>query len=414
MKPGSDASPLSPERWPRELQLLLCCAQARDGESNEARLGELLAGPLDWRRVLGSASLLGLVPLLHARLTAQHAGLVPGEILDFLRHHVRILHARNLQTVGELYRLLDDFAAHGIPVLPFKGPVLAVQAYGKLSLRPFSDLDLLVRPEDAPAACNLLLARNYTSRYTMSTDQRAGLLRFGCEHPFHRLGGVDNAPASRRDDVDLHWNLFPPSFPLAFDQEALWQRVETVTLGNRQVATIGTDTLILYLCAHGYAHHWSRLEWICALARLIASSSRIDWPWVQREAQRMDAQRVLELGLVLAGDWLGAPVPADLLATARGRPTMSTLTGHVAARILRNPEAAASESTLNEELFFDLDASENWRRRVSYFLRRLVTPSLEDVEWVSLPAKLPALYYLFRPLRLSLRYLGSASQRAAK
>ena len=69
---------------------------------------------------------------------------------------------------------------------------------------------------------------------------------------------------TRRDDVDLHWNLFPPSFPIAFDPQTVWNRTETVALGGREFVTLGTDVLVLYLCAHGYAHHWYRLEWISA------------------------------------------------------------------------------------------------------------------------------------------------------
>ena len=407
--------------WPRELQFLLCCGQAQDTAANEARIDELLGSGLDWHQVLRYAGASGMLALLEAKLRGLNTEAVPRGARDTLRQHVRILHARSLQSIGELLAVLDLFAAQGLRVLPFKGPVLAMQAYGTLSLRSFADLDLLVRPEDVPTACDLLTARNYTPRYTMSADQRANLLRFGCEHPFQRVqtiempvnGATQHGPAmSRKDDIDLHWNLFPPSFPIAFDPEVLWSGVETVTLGKRELATIRTDVLVLYLCAHGYAHHWSRLEWISALARLITARPGIDWTWVRKEAARMGAERVLELGLVLAGDWMGAPVPASLLEEARSRPALGTLLQHVAARILRDPaELLMPESSLNEELFFDLDARENWRRRVGYFLRRLVTPSLEDVEWVSVPAQLPGLYYLLRPLRLSIRYL-TTPQRA--
>ncbi len=418
MKPLPIDSPPGPSSWPRELRLLVACGQARDSAANDARIDELLASGLDWPQVMRHGSLLGMLPLLDAKLAARPPAVVPSEARNVLRHHARALHARNLQSSGELFALADLFASRGLRLLPFKGPVLAVQAYGTLSLRPFADLDLLVRAEDVPAACELLASRQYVPRYAMSADQRANLLRFGCEHPFQRVqaaGPPGEATVTRKDDVDLHWNLFPPSFPIAFDPQAVWKRTETVTLGGREFETIGTDVLVLYLCAHGYAHHWNRLEWISALARLIAARPGIDWAWVQREAARTGAERVLELGLVLAGDWLGAPVPADLLAAARRRPAMRTLLQHVSTRLMRgSAETAAVESTLNEELFFDLDARETWGRRVGYFLRRLVTPSLEDVEWVSVPARLPALYYLLRPVRLSLRFLNPPPPRTAR
>ncbi len=408
--------------WPPELRLLLCCGQAVDTPENNRSIDDLLSGPLDWRYLLDSASVSGMLPLLGAKLALHSTAPVPPEVRRTLQSHARALHARNLQSVGELCALVDLFTSKGLRVMPFKGPVLAVQAYGTLSLRPFADLDLLVRTEDVPAACDLLVNRQYAPRYTMSVGQRANLLRFGCEHPFQRViktlpddAEPSRPPSTRKDDIDLHWNLFPPSFPIAFDPQILWDRVDTVILGRREFTTIGVDVLVLYLCAHGYAHHWNRLEWVCALAKLIAARPNIDWAWVQREASRTGAERVLELGLVLAGDWMNAPVPADLIAEARSRPAMKTLLQHVTARIVRDPaDGIVPESTLNEELFFDLDARENWRRRVGYFLRRLVTPSLEDIEWVPVPARLPALYYLLRPLRLSLRSLSSPGQRLVR
>ena len=410
--------------WPQELQVLFCCGRVRESAANDALLDELLDGALDWGYVLERGSLLGMLPLLQAKLAPDSTPRVPAEVRALLRHHSLAAQARSLQSVGELFALMDLFAARGIPFMPFKGPVLAVQAYGAVSLRPFADLDLLVRPEDVPAACGLLEGCGYTSRYMMNAAQCANLLRFGCEHPFQRVQSLGEsvstvnpgaAVSQRRDDVDLHWNLFPPSFPIAFDGDALWNRTEVVTVARRKMTTIGTDILILYLCAHGYAHHWSRLEWICALGRLIVVRPDIHWEWIRQEARRIGAERVLELGLVLAGDWFDAPVPADLLAEARRRPAMATLIGHVAERILRDPvEPGAVAPTLNDGLFFDLDASENWRRRISYFLRRLVTPSLEDVEWVALPAQLPALYYALRPLRLSLRCLHAQPDRPGR
>ena len=48
----------------------------------------------------------------------------------------------------ELARLVDALAKHGIDAIPFKGPLLAIQAFGDLGLREFRDLDFLVRDED--------------------------------------------------------------------------------------------------------------------------------------------------------------------------------------------------------------------------------------------------------------------------
>jgi len=55
----------------------------------------------------------------------------------------------NFFLTKELLELLTLFEAHCIPASPYKGPALAIMAYGNLALRQFSDLNILVhkRPD---------------------------------------------------------------------------------------------------------------------------------------------------------------------------------------------------------------------------------------------------------------------------
>ncbi|MEK7856765.1 MAG: nucleotidyltransferase family protein, partial [Acidobacteriota bacterium] len=46
-------------------------------------------------------------------------------------------------------------------ILPFKGPLLALQAYGDISMRRFGDLDVLVKPKHFKAAVDLLSANGF-------------------------------------------------------------------------------------------------------------------------------------------------------------------------------------------------------------------------------------------------------------
>ncbi|HEY3839236.1 MAG TPA: nucleotidyltransferase family protein, partial [Bryobacteraceae bacterium] len=63
----------------------------------------------------------------------------------------------NMTLTAELFRILGLFNKSGIEVIPFKGPTLAVAAYGDLSLRMFADLDILVSEQDLDAAVDTLV-----------------------------------------------------------------------------------------------------------------------------------------------------------------------------------------------------------------------------------------------------------------
>jgi len=52
-----------------------------------------------------------------------------------------------------------------VPVVSFKGPILAEAVYDDLSLREFCDLDLLIRVQDLAKAEDILLACGYTAQF---------------------------------------------------------------------------------------------------------------------------------------------------------------------------------------------------------------------------------------------------------
>jgi hypothetical protein len=60
--------------------------------------------------------------------------------------------ARNEFLAQELVKINQLMADNGIEMLNWKGPALAVQAYGDLSLRQFRDLDTFVKKEDLSKA----------------------------------------------------------------------------------------------------------------------------------------------------------------------------------------------------------------------------------------------------------------------
>ena len=78
-------------------------------------------------------------------------------------------------------------AAEGIDVIPLKGPVLAEAVYPDAALRPFSDLDLLVRPADRSAR------RRRPARARLRAAGRRALLGFR-----HRLRRRDRLRVGRR------------------------------------------------------------------------------------------------------------------------------------------------------------------------------------------------------------------------
>ena len=90
---------------------------------------------------------------------------VPQKIQLELTHFNKANAQKNLRLTGELLRLLDLFQQNAIPIAAFKGPVLAHSVYGHISLREFSDLDVIVHEADLSKAEDILIARGYQADF---------------------------------------------------------------------------------------------------------------------------------------------------------------------------------------------------------------------------------------------------------
>src|SRR5262245_60311648 len=215
----------------------------------------LLREDLDWAYLLGVALAHGVAPLLYWHLNAICPGAVPAASLDPLRDLFSRNLGHNLFQTGELLRLLDCFAAHGVRAIPFKGPALAAALYGNLGFRRFDDLDILVGRQDVLGVKDLLEARGYRRHIPLTEGRRtAFLLRHHHAVGFTRERG--------QTLVEVHWRLMPRWMGFPLRPEDLWGRLARVSLAGKSVPTLSSADALLVACAHGCKHVWQRLAWV--------------------------------------------------------------------------------------------------------------------------------------------------------
>jgi hypothetical protein len=302
----------------RETELLLACASSHLDAARTERIKALALGEIDWAHVLRMALQHRVMPLLHRNLHRACADAVPTATLRQLSEHFYANAGHNALLTRELCALVDLLEAHGLPVIPFKGPVLAAMAYGNPALRQFGDLDMLVHPQDAQRATALLLARGYRR-----WEQRPATL-----FPrFRRVAELISADGQVL--VELHQVITSGTFFFPLHAGRMWARVEEVSLDNRRFRGLAPEELLLVLCVHGAKHHWSRLGWICDIAELLRAHPRLEWQRVLGQARRLGGTRMLLLGLRLAHELLGADLPAAIWPRMRADPVVSWLSAQV-------------------------------------------------------------------------------------
>ena len=142
--------PLEPKHPAQpELQLVLACARAQLNPAAAGEIASAAAQPLDWFKAIDLASGHRLSAILSCQVQQHAAARVPETIRLCLIERFRAQTIRNFELTRELLEVLSVLEKSGVGALAFKGPVLAQQLYGDLSLREFLDLDILVAPTHA-------------------------------------------------------------------------------------------------------------------------------------------------------------------------------------------------------------------------------------------------------------------------
>src|SRR3974390_983227 len=285
----------------KEFQLLLYCARSRpDAEP----VRDLVAKDIDWQLLLKLAAQHCVRPMLLRSLKSLCWEAVPQSIQRDLTHFSKTNAQKNLLFTRELLRLVGLFGQNALPIAALKGPVLAYSVYDDISLREFSDLDILVQEADLSKAEDILTGCGYEADFA-DRDYRSAFLRYQGQYAFRNSqSGIS---------VDLHWRLSSKgvAFPLRLAE--VWSRLEKVKIAGHTVPTLAHDDMALFLSAHGTKEGWRSLVWVCDFAEFLRKYQDIDWMAIFDRAQRSHSLRPLLLASTLASTMLNAPVPAVLI-----------------------------------------------------------------------------------------------------
>jgi len=384
---------LSSESTCPEKRLLVCCARTRIEPAIAEEIRRLAADPLDWDYLLAEAAEHSVTPLLARQLPASAADVIEPARLQRLKDLSRANAVRSLLLTAELIAILNLFRSEGIQAIPYKGPVLAAQAYGDLTLREFEDLDIVLRQRDMPKANEIMIAFGYRAKFPwiLSPDAAASLVPV--EYNYR--------DEPRRMMVELHTERTSRHFPAPPDLDDLATRLVAVSLSGHEVHTFAPEDGLVLLCIHGSKDFWERISWIADIAEFVQAYPQLDWDQCLRLADSLHARRMLRVGLALAIRLFDVPLPGEILSRVREDLVAGSVASQVERRLLaRNwpPLGAAGRFRFRRRMLEGAFAG--WR----YALRLAVVPSEDDWSMIRLPRSLAPLYVVLRPLRLLRKY----------
>lgn len=205
-----------------------------------------------------------------------------------------------------LASLLADLDQLGVATMLLKGAALAQTAYDRPALRPFGDIDILVKPSDAERARRKVERRGWV--------------------PVHRvpvsLVGLKpsmNYVDARGIDIDLHqYALAECTAPTVDD--GFWRRSVVIEFGGAPTRALSPADQLLHVCIHGLRYAPIRTDhWIAdAIAILRRAGGAFDWDLCIAEARHrsLTVQLLHALERIRADD--ASIVPERIPSIVRG------------------------------------------------------------------------------------------------
>lgn len=238
--------------------------------------------------------------------------------------------ARHLHLVSRLRSLSGALDAAGVPWAVFKGPVLAVEAYGDPSLRRYGDIDILVAGGHFGAAVDSL------------TEAGARLLDTNWAYQLRAARAEASLLMPGQVHVDLHWHLCnerearrDTDLPI----EAMLARRRRLTVASDvDLPVLDSADTFLATALHAAVNGAYRLLWSKDLERLAAGATEEEWGQLVRRCRHGRVAVPVALVLLRSRRLLGAAVPEEVLR--------ALLAGHPWAELLRRREAAVGPAAI--------------------------------------------------------------------
>ena len=377
---------------------LLGFLQPNGGPAAAARARDLPSQT--WDETLEIALRHGVAPLLHRALKSGGAlAELPERVRTRLEEERRTNGLLNMRKYGEFRRIAQALHEQNIPLIALKGLHLADLVYRDISLRPMSDLDVLVPRSEVERAMASLQSIEYGFAEDVSGAACAMLAtkcNIGLAH--RRLGLC----------LEIHWTLAEPGDGYIPPMDEIWRSATFGHLGDAGVQLMSPEFMLLHVCAHlAYNHVFGfDLRALCDIAEI--ARARIDWVVVADQGRRHGWTRGVAAALRLARDHLGADIPAETLAVlgadALAPDLLDDAMEHLFAFSGMPGELVTAPNLLA------VGGGATLRARLAMLCKRIFVSRAELSLLYGVPAHAPriALYYAVRLRDLLRKYAASA------
>ncbi|MFI8493481.1 nucleotidyltransferase family protein [Peribacillus butanolivorans] len=363
----------------KELNLLLEILKIND--KRILKIESELLKEINWDHFLDLVWRHRVYSFIYSKLKKIDHEWIPSYVIQALYQEYKKNTFQMLDLSGEMEVISKLFTECEIPLLYLKGPVIAADLYGDISLRTSRDLDILIQITDLERAEKILLNFGY-ERY-----DEEGVLN---ERNWRRHHLTYFHP-QKRICLEIHWRLQSrPSKEPSFS--TLWERKRESKLTNFPVYFLGNEDLFLFLVSHGARHGWGRLRWLLDIDKILRRTINLD----EIKILIKDYQNHYMVGqaVILATQLLNTPVIEEMQVFTKeyrskklAEKALYFINGIVPLEIIMS-------TNKYRRYLFSLKTA----RQKTLFILILFYPGKADFNTIRLPKSLHFLYFPLRPL----------------
>ncbi|MEI4828875.1 nucleotidyltransferase family protein [Bacillus sp. FJAT-53711] len=368
-----------------ELKLLLEILKLQEGKSIRANRNEWFID-IDWNQFLELAMHHRVYSFIYPKVKKIDGELIPSYVIQTLSRTFKKNTFQMLHLSAEMERVSKLFTENEICTLFLKGPILAHNLYGDISLRTSCDLDILIPIYELEKAEKLLLEQGYVKDDYIQTILNDWKWRHHHITFFH---------PQKQIKLEIHWRLNPgpgkePSF------EELWERKRTSALTSYPVYLLGSEDLFLFLVSHGARHGWSRLRWLVDINQMV--KQELNWKEVNKLFKKYQCGHVGGQALILATELLDTKIIEEmkvLTGQRQSRQLAEDALFYIKQMINLHTDPVPDEvATYHSRHLFSLMSN----RQKFLFIMSYLYPYPIDAKTLPLPKYLHFLYFPLRPI----------------
>lgn len=312
----SDIVTLTPEQHLLVSSLRVCLSASsnsapKDAIANHTTVNDGNDGSAtDWNAFWREVNHHDLQPLLLHAIQCEYIQNVPPQYVRQVKAIRQAIAIKNTHLTQTLLAVLQKLEFHGINVMPFKGPILALQVYQSLAQRRFCDLDLLVDQTDFERTKEIFIKAGYV--LNIDEEWSAHLI-----HPQTNI------------NIDLHHQITESYFPTTLNFRHLFHRSCPYHYVGHAIQILSPEDTFVFLGIQlaKDAHHQQKfLKKAYDLALLI---TRINFSWEDAIAysKSMNGKRLVLFSLYIVHqilsvelpDWITQKIKNDRILVAYGQ-----------------------------------------------------------------------------------------------